>query len=354
MPSELITVQVGQCGNQVGARFWDLALREHAAHAKGGKFDTSMSSVFRNVDTRYEDPKEIPVGDGRQPIRSLKARAVMVDMECGVVNKLMRSPIGEIFDSKTTITDVSGAGNNWAHGNAVYGPQYRESILESMRRTAEFCDSLQSFFVLHSLGGGTGSGVGSYILELLADEYPTTYRFSTPIFPSADDDVITSPYNSMLTLKALTDYADCVLPMENQALYDITERISQAKGAKPGTALTGVALPGGKKGKSMPWDQMNNIAAHVLTNLTSGMRFEGSLNVDLNEITMNLVPFPRLHFLIPSLAPLCSFSDVKFEARCIDQMFDDALHRDHQLIKANPRSSRYLAMGLLARGEVRI
>jgi hypothetical protein len=33
------------------------------------------------------------------------------------------------------------------------------------------------------------------------------------------------------------------------------------------------------------------------------MRFEGSLNVDLNEITMNLVPFPRMHYLISSLSP---------------------------------------------------
>lgn len=34
------------------------------------------------------------------------------------------------------------------------------------------------------------------------------------------------------------------------------------------------------------------------------MRFEGSLNVDLNEITMNLVPFPRMHYLVSSLSPL--------------------------------------------------
>merc|ERR1711988_582454 len=96
------------------------------------------------------------------------------------------------------------------------------------------------------------------------------------------------------------------------------------------------------EGTGKPWAAMNNIAAHVLANLTAGMRFPGSLNVDLNEITMNLVPFPRLHFLIPSLAPLCSFSDVKFDARSLDQMFDDALHRDFQLIKTNPRADRYL------------
>lgn len=41
-------------------------------------------------------------------------------------------------------------------------------ILDTIRRTVEDCDSLQSFLLLHSLGGGTGSGVGTYILELLA------------------------------------------------------------------------------------------------------------------------------------------------------------------------------------------
>jgi hypothetical protein len=29
----------------------------------------------------------------------------------------------------------------------------------------EACDSLQGFMLLHSLGGGTGSGLGSYILQ---------------------------------------------------------------------------------------------------------------------------------------------------------------------------------------------
>lgn len=45
------------------------------------------------------------------------------------------------------------------------------------------------------------------------------------------------------------------------------------------------------------------------------MRFEGTLNVDLNEITMNLVPFPRLHFLVSSICPLYSLADVKLQPR---------------------------------------
>lgn len=43
--------------------------------------------------------------------------------------------------------------------------------------------------------GGTGSGLGTSVLNLLAEEYPDVYRFTTAVYPSADDDVITSPYN---------------------------------------------------------------------------------------------------------------------------------------------------------------
>lgn len=49
MPRELITIQVGQCGNQVGMKFWDLALQEYAEHSKTSIYDDSMSSFFRNV-----------------------------------------------------------------------------------------------------------------------------------------------------------------------------------------------------------------------------------------------------------------------------------------------------------------
>ena len=51
MPREIITLQVGQCGNQIGCRFWELALREHSNKAKGkALYDDSMSTFFRNTD----------------------------------------------------------------------------------------------------------------------------------------------------------------------------------------------------------------------------------------------------------------------------------------------------------------
>jgi tubulin epsilon len=65
MPRELITIQVGQCGNQVGSRFWDLALREHAANNPRGVFDEPLSAFFRNVDSRCAAPPRVRRAPGR-------------------------------------------------------------------------------------------------------------------------------------------------------------------------------------------------------------------------------------------------------------------------------------------------
>lgn len=264
---------------QIGCRFWDLVLREHATYSRGGLFDEPMSTFFRNVDARFEDFPDIPPkpSGGLNKIHTLKARAILVDMEEGVLNSLLTGPFKDIFDSRQRISDVSGAGNNWAHGHQVYGPQYSGEILDKVRRSVELCDSLQCFFLMHSLGGGTGSGLGTFILQLLQDEYPDVHRFVTAVFPSDDDDVVTSPYNSVLAMHELTEHADCVLPIDNQSLIDIGKMIGSSKPAfqksnilqnsSPSSGSpAGIRLPAASEN---PFDRLNNIAAHVLTNLTA-------------------------------------------------------------------------------------
>lgn len=75
------------------------------------------------------------------------------------------------------------------------------------------------------IGGGTGSGLGTYIVRLLQDAYPEIYRFTTGVFPSDRDDVVTSPYNASLALSQLIQHSDCVLPIHNQALIDIGKKV---------------------------------------------------------------------------------------------------------------------------------
>ena len=57
-----------------------------------------------------------------------------------------------------------------------------------------------------------------------------------------------------------------------------------------------------KKSRDKGFDAINGIAARMLCHLTSSSRFHGEMNVDLNEIYTNLIPYPRLHFLITALS----------------------------------------------------
>lgn len=50
---------------------------------------------------------------------------------------------------------------------------------------------------------------------MLEDNYPEVFRFSASVFPSGDDDVVTSPYNSLFSLYELAKHADCVFPIDN-------------------------------------------------------------------------------------------------------------------------------------------
>jgi len=360
MVREMITLQVGQCGNQIGRRFWATLLHEKAAEAKAdGKYDAAMSAFFRNVDGRYEPALDLDIGT---PLASLRARAILVDTEEGVVAETLRDPVfGELFDATQLVTDVSGAGNNWAHGHAVYGPQYGGEIDDAVRTELERCDSPQSFFVLHSMGGGTGSGLGSYLMEQLHDTYPELCRFSVAIYPSADDDVITSPYNAVLATQSLTHYADCVVPMENAALLDVARRandlVDRAAGAKPPAA----------KSKAQGFDEVNDVAAHLLSHLTAGARFSGALNIDVNELATNLVPFPKMHYLTAGYAPVLpghqrksvldvrDARDVAQSTRQVQRLFAEACSPLRRVVRAPEvatRSEVHLACALLGRGDV--
>ncbi|PNH06176.1 Tubulin epsilon chain [Tetrabaena socialis] len=150
------------------------------------------------------------------------------------------------------------------------------------------------------------------------DEFPGIFRFTGSVFPSEEDDVVTSPYNAMLALAQLVEGADCVLPVENQALIDIVNRGDAARERAEAGSASGAAPPAPASSSTpgaKPFDGMNGVAASLLLHLTASVRFEGPLNVDLNDITMNLVPYPRMHFLLSSMSPLTPPAKVRQGSR---------------------------------------
>lgn len=146
--------------------------------------------------------------------------------------------------------DGGGAGNNWAQGYSA-GERTYEEVMDMIEREAEGSDSLevcslvlslhqhvflnsvsslitslssiQGFMAMHSIAGGTGSGLGSYLLERLNDRFPKKLIQTYSVFPNQQDgEVVVQPYNSVLTLKRLVNHADSVVVLDNGALTRIT------------------------------------------------------------------------------------------------------------------------------------
>ena len=140
-------------------------------------------------------------------------RALLVDLEPRVVSAALASPdVGRLFcaDSQTYVSPGGGgAGNNWASGFAQ-GEQACEDLLEMVDRELGACDSLEGFSLAHSVAGGTGSGLGSFLLEAIADRYPKALLTTFSVFPNSHEasDVVVQPYNSVLALKRLALCAD--------------------------------------------------------------------------------------------------------------------------------------------------
>lgn len=92
-------------------------------------------------------------------------------------------------------------GNNWAMGYFGFPSDYEEIVMDSIRREIERSDRLQGIQITHSIGGGTGSGFGSLILDQLTEEYPTSTIFTYPVIPSTNPpgDGTVHAYNAVLT-----------------------------------------------------------------------------------------------------------------------------------------------------------
>lgn len=92
------------------------------------------------------------------------------------------------------------------------GEQVQEEILDMIDREADGSDSLEGFMLLHSIAGGTGSGLGSFMLERLNDRFPKKLIQTYSVFPNTQEgDVVVQPYNSMLSMRRLTQNADSVV-----------------------------------------------------------------------------------------------------------------------------------------------
>ncbi|XP_019875755.2 tubulin gamma-1 chain-like [Aethina tumida] len=281
MPCEMITLQLGQCGNQIGFEFWKRLCAEHGINPQGILEDFATEGIDRKDVFFYQadDDHYIP-------------RAVLMDLEPRVINSILNSPYSKLYNGENVFLSKNGggAGNNWASGFSQ-GEKLNEEIFDIIDREADGSDSLEGFVLCHSIAGGTGSGMGSNILEKLSDRFPKKLVQTYSVFPNLDEisDVVVQPYNSLLTLKRLTESADSVVVLDNTALNRIAaDRL---------------------KIQNPTFTQINSLVSTIMSVSTTTLRYPSYMNNDLMGLLAPLIPTPRLHFLMTGYTPLSTDTD---------------------------------------------
>ncbi|XP_029357102.1 tubulin beta-1 chain isoform X7 [Echeneis naucrates] len=214
---EIVHLQIGQCGNQIGSKFWEVISEEHGINATGiyggdNKLQLERLNVYFN---EAHGGKYVP-------------RALLVDLEPGTMDSIRGSRIGALFRPDNFIHGNSGAGNNWAKGHYTEGAELVEQVVDRVRNESESCDCLQGFQLVHSLGGGTGSGMGTLIINKIREEYPDRIMNSFSVMPSPKvSDTVVEPYNATLSVHQLLENTDETFIGNNTAIQEIFRRVGE-------------------------------------------------------------------------------------------------------------------------------
>merc|ERR1712060_318024 len=261
-------------------------------------------------------------------------RACLIDLEPGTMDVIKASAIGPLFKNDNMCFGNNGAGNNWAKGHYTEGAELVEEVLDKIRQEIEQCEAPQGFQLFHSLGGGTGSGMGTLLLLKIRDGYPDRITTTYSIYPSPKvSDTVVEPYNAVLSSHQLLENSDETFIVDNEALYNIANNL--------------LKLP------QPTYSQLNDLVARATCGITASLRWPGDLNGDLRKLGVNLVPFPRLHFFLISEAPLSNKENSSKVKLNVKELTKTAYSERNFYSNVKANDGKYLAASFTFRGNLR-
>uniref|UniRef100_A0A2K5BVB2 Tubulin beta chain n=1 Tax=Aotus nancymaae TaxID=37293 RepID=A0A2K5BVB2_AOTNA len=306
---EIVHIQAGQCGNQIGAKFWEVISDEHGIDPSGNYVGDSHLQLER-ISVYYNEAsshKYVPW-------------AILVDLEHGTMDSVHSGAFGHLFRPDNFIFGQSGAGNHWAKGHYTEGAELVDSVLDGFQLT-------------HSLGGGMGSGMGMLLISKVHEEYPGRIMNIFSVVPSPKvSDTVVEPYNATLSIHQLVENTHETYCIDNQALYDICFRTLK------------LATP--------TYGDLNHLVSATMSGVTTSLRFPGQLNADLRKLAVNMVTFPRLHFFMPGFAPLMASGSQQYWALTVPELTQQMFDAKNMMAACDPCHGRYLTVATVFRGRM--
>jgi len=319
MPRECISIHLGQAGCQMGTACWELYGLEHGINPDGSLGNPDSDADYTAFYQETRTGKYVP-------------RSVFLDLEPSVIDEIRLGSYKQLFHPESMITGKEDAANNFARGHYTIGKEVLDRCVDKIRREAENAASPQGFFIFHSFGGGTGSGFGSLLQERLSLEFAKKNKLDFAVYPAPQTSTaVVEPYNSVLTTHSAMDHSDVTFLVDNDAVFKICKNKLDIENPS--------------------YKELNQLIAQVVSSVTASLRFEGALNVDLNEFQTNLVPYPRIHFPLVTYAPVISTAKSGHERHSVPELTADCFEPNNQMVVCDPRTGKYMACVLLYRGD---
>ena len=273
---EIITINCGGAGVNLGQNLLEQFAVEQGIGSSG---DKECKTTFDST---------IPISFSETSKGKYIARTMFTDLDPYSINKIKtRCSYNNLLHSDNLISGQSDASMCFSKGHYLDGKELIDTINKTLRTMVEACDNSQGFIFNHSISGGTGGGLGTLILERLRVDYRKKNIFSNSIL--YDSEKFSTPmeiYNALFTMHWLLDHTDVGVIFDNTQLTKLCEQQLNIQGPS--------------------YKNINGLITKVVSDLTATSRF--AINEVLGSIHMDMVPFPRLHFLNSSIWPMIPMS----------------------------------------------
>ena len=210
MVREIITLNVGECGINVGTTIWEQYNLEHGIDPSGKQSIIYGDNSFHCFYEETDEKRFIP-------------RNLMIDLESEAINNITKSKYGNLFNSEYVLSGKDGADGCFARGYFSVGKQIFDKVYDKLRLIMENCDNVQGFMMNHAVGGGTGSGLGSLIFEKLAVDYKKKARIDFAVYPFNNNysNNTVEPYNTLLSTHWSLEHHNISFVFDNRQLHNV-------------------------------------------------------------------------------------------------------------------------------------
>eukprot|EP00347_Sterkiella_histriomuscorum_P001200 403372941 len=260
------------------------------------------------------------------------ARSLLIDGDDMAIDNIRSGDSANMYMLDNYSYSNIQSGGLFSKGCYSVDSDFIESVKEKVRKSLEMTNQCLSVEFHFAFGGGIGSGLGSKLLQEINENFKGfSYVGSNLLSNLKFSQHTLEPYNTCLSMNNLVEFLDGVTLFDNYALNNVCQR--QFKIPQPS------------------FEDFNTLISQYNCTLTSTLRHPSTQMKSYRQILTSTIPFPRIHFMSPSLGNLTPMFNEEKEKQDEDKIIEDLFDCRNFLLDVNPKQGRYYTYASIFRGK---